>query len=345
MTLKKKIFLLLILLLVGCNKNITQIDDTEKERIYFISESEQSRNIYILDIVSNEKFEFSVDFGPNDTIISLPIWCESTNSFYATFSDNSNSDIYSFDRYGKNLKNLSTTSNIFEFNPVCSPNGEWIAYERFETKSDIWLMDKNGKNLRNLTEKYPQNFSPIWSADSSTIYFSSLKEGSPNIYRITLTGDLLNVSKGSGVDGTFTLSPDSTKLAFDSDRDGNFDIFLLDLVSEKIKNLTSSKEMESEPIFSPNGKMILYKIHSNSNFDYAIFDLTTQSIRKLTNYPNAYKGNAIWNKDSSMIFFSMKVGKYLDIFSADIISNEMNNLTNTSEINEFSPLLVIFPID
>lgn len=340
----KKIFLILILLLLaGCSEKNTKNFDTENEKIYFISESGKLRNIYILDVHSKDRLEFSVDFGPKDTLISLPVWFESTESFYATFSNDSNSDIYSFDRNGNNLKNLTTTSNIYEFNPVCSPNGEWIAFERFETKSDIWLMDKNGKNLRNLTEKYPQNLSPIWSSDSSSIYFSSLKEGSPNIFRITLKQELSNVSKGTGVDGTFSLSPDSSKLVFDSDRDGNFDIFLLNLDSEEIINLTSSNEMESEPIFSPDGKKILYKFHSNSSFDYAIFDLTTKSTRNLTNYPNTYKGNAIWNKDSTTIYFSMKEGKYLDIFSVDIISNEMTNLTNTPEINEYSPLLVNFP--
>lgn len=340
-----RVLFIVVFLFSGCVKNNLQNFENDNEKIYYISQSENTRNIYVLDVGTKDTSEFFIENTPDKMVVSLPVWFERGNVFLATFSNDINSDIYSFDENGKNLRNLSNTPLILEYNPVFSPDGNWIAFERFDSKSDIWLMDKNGKNLQNLTDKYPQNLSPVWSSDNQYIYFSSLKEGSPNIFRITISGELSNISKGVGVDGTFSLSTDSKKLVFDSDREGNIDLFLLDLETNDLVNLTSSSTKESEPLFSPDGEMILYKSHNEYEFDYFLYEISTHGIKNLTNLPQKYKGNAIWSRDSSQIYFSMREEGFLDIFSVNVITNEITNLTNTPNINEYTPLLVNFSIN
>lgn len=341
---KSLLLIFLIFFFSGCSQNKFPDQEKESEMIYFISQIENVRTINSLKTINKEVSIIKVKSAPEEMVISLPIWCKNANLFFATFSNNKNSDIYSFNSKGEKLKNLTNTSNNYESNPVCSPDGKWIVFEKFDSKSDIWLMDINGKKMKNLTEEYPQNITPVWSNDSSLIFFNSLKNGSPNIFSITLDGKLTNISKGIGIDGSFSLSPDSSKIVFDSDRAGNFDIFLLDLNSGDLRNITFSNDIESEPLFSSDGRKVLYKIQSGPNFDYVVFHLESGTSDRITSFPEKYKGNAIWSSDSTKIYFNMEERGSLDIFSCDINSNELINLTNTPKIDEFSPLLVNFLI-
>jgi len=312
------------------------------DQIYYISKQNESINIEILNIETREKNKLIIDEAPLGMNPSVPVWSNSLQSFLICYSNDSNSDIYSFDKNGKNLKNLTKSEHVFESTPIPSPDGRWIAFERFETKSDIWIMDKDGKNARNLTINMPQNHNPMWSNNSNELYFSSNKEGTPNIFKISLDGTLTNISLGKGVDGTFSLSSDLTKIVFDSDREGNMDIFLMDLVTSEIINLTKSVTAESEPVFSTDNKFILYRTLHGMVFDYSVFNIDTKEIMNLSVTPDNFSGNAIWNNDSSRIYASVKTNNQLDIFSVSIEDKKILNLTNTTKIDEFPPLLVNF---
>jgi len=343
-TLKLRMAIIFTIFLVACSNESFKTPQLNLEKVIFISEEKKVNRIDVLDLESTSINHFIINGLPKGLEPSLPVWNEKSQSFFITLSDNSNSDIYTFDKNGNNLRNLTNSKNIFESYPLPSPNGNWIVYESFDSKSDIWIMDTQGSKQKNLTPSLPQNHNPVWSKNSEEIFFSSLKEGTPNIFKINLKGELTNISQGQGIDGTFTLSPDNTIIVFDSDRDGNMDLFKVNLESLEIINLTSSTIRESEPLFSPDGKKLLFKLHNEMGFDFAILNLETSAIEKVPNNPNVYKGNAIWNSESSKIFFNSEANGQLDIFSINIENGAKVNLTNSPNINEFSPKLVNFPI-
>ena len=95
------------------------------------------------------------------------------------------------------------------------------------------------------------------------------------------------VSLGCDVDGvehgnvSIDLSPDGTTVAFSS-ADG--DLFLFDLKSKQVTQLTKTDEIESVPAFSPDGNSIIYSASKTSSTHGNIFllDLSTMQTVQLT---------------------------------------------------------------
>ena len=55
-----------------------------------------------------------------------------------------------------------------------------------------------------------------------------------------------------------TWSPDETKIAFNSDRDGNNELYVMNSDGSDIRRLTFTKANERGPFWSPDGKRITF---------------------------------------------------------------------------------------
>jgi len=62
---------------------------------------------------------------------------------------------------------------------------------------------------------------------------------------------------------TPSMSADEVTVVYDSDESGNGDIFLLDLSTKALTNLTSSPEVEMNPVFLPDRKRIAFARQSD----------------------------------------------------------------------------------
>jgi Tol biopolymer transport system component len=99
-------------------------------------------------------------------------------------------DIWLMDSDGGNLTQLTSTSNIYEFKPCFSPDGEYIVYVSNESADggeskdlNIWYMKTNGTFKTQVTELESWDSWPVWSGD--WIYFlSGRAKGSHNVQSI-----------------------------------------------------------------------------------------------------------------------------------------------------------------
>ncbi len=60
-------------------------------------------------------------------------------------------------------------------------------------------------------------------------------------------------------DGTPSWSPDGTKIAFPSDRDGNWEIYVLQADGSTGNRLTSNDDSDTSPAWSPDGKQLAFQ--------------------------------------------------------------------------------------
>ena len=70
-------------------------------------------------------------------------------------------------------------------------------------------------------------------------------------------------------------SPDGTTIAFHAYAGGQADIYLLDLATGKVRNLTNDDAYDSDPVFTPDGKRIVYSSQTAENaklFEIALAD-------------------------------------------------------------------------
>ena len=330
------LFFSILFLLGGCQRSPVDLGIAGSGILYQLNDGENIKTVFN----GENNVTSLVNFKgiPDNSEISEPVWSQKLQQYFVSIVENNNSEIYTFDVNFNNPKNITNTRNFYETNPLPSPNGKFIAFERYDSKPDIWIMDNSGKDLKNLTGEFPGSSTPVWDEDGTHIFFSSLKNGTPNIFRINIeTGELTNLSNGNGLDGAFSLSFDRKILTFDSDRNGLMDIFVLYLETGELKNITNSNYREVDPIVSPDGKKVIYRSDINGEWNLWITDIESGTSKMLTNNAEKVKGNVIWHENSNIIYFNMAVGVCLDIFSIDVNTGVLKNLTNTPSLNEYAP--------
>jgi hypothetical protein len=91
------------------------------------------------------------------------------------------------------------------------------------------------------------------------LFFDSLRGGNRDIYAIRADGtNLKRMTTWPTTEQEPSVSPDGTTLAFSSDMDGTFQIYLMPLPAGAIRPLTHHAGGAQQPSWSPDGKQLVY---------------------------------------------------------------------------------------
>src|SRR5579864_524634 len=122
------------------------------------------------------------------------------------------------------------------------------------------VADADGENPRVVMQSHEPLMSPSWSPDGSSLAYVSFEARLPTVYVQTLkTGDRHVVSANAGVNQAPAWSPDGRKLALVlSTRDGNLDVYVLDLTSQVLTRITDDPGIDTEPQWSKDGQSIYF---------------------------------------------------------------------------------------
>lgn len=126
----------------------------------------------------------------------------------------------------------------------------------------IWDLRKNELVGRYQFEELVSILSPTWGADHRTIIFSGLAvSGVSDLYRVTLPdGALEKLTDDIYQDLDPSVSPDGDQIVFASDRtaggpDGAINLFLLDLESRAVRQLTAGPWVDETPRWASDGRI------------------------------------------------------------------------------------------
>jgi TolB protein len=100
-----------------------------------------------------------------------------------------------------------------------------------------------------------RHVTPLGSADG--IAFAYAPEGTSHIY-VTSGTELVQVTNGHGSDLAPAWSPDHRRIAFQSSRDGNWEIYVANADGSDVRRLTDDDARDGEPSWSPDGKRIVF---------------------------------------------------------------------------------------
>jgi len=151
--------------------------------------------------------------------------------------------------------------------------------------SELYIADADGSNERKLLADSVFEYHSSFSADGQWIVFTSERNGlgQSDIYRVKTDGTgLERLTDSPHVDDQGALSPDGSKLAFVSTRDsssaegiGKNNIWLLDIPTGKLTNLTIAPEVQGNPekpdcffrpSWSPDGQWIAFSSDRNTDW-------------------------------------------------------------------------------
>ena len=212
--------------------------------------------------------------------------------------------------FSEKLTDRSKTKNFYNVSPAFSPDGNTIAY--FTDQSgymDLVLLNVNsGKQKKRLIRgNNSPDFEELkwlqpglsWSPNGKQIAFASKSGKEDSII-------IVNVKNGKykkipiGLDGVFTTSwhPSGNQIAFIGQKNDSNDLYLIDLKDNVITNLTNDIYSDFNPSWSLDGSKIFFssdRSNYQSDVDMSEFDF----------YNN-------------------------DIFSYDLNTKSINQITNTS---------------
>jgi len=131
---------------------------------------------------------------------------------------------------------------------------------------------------------------------------------------------LTRLTNGSHQDITPDISADGRRIAFASNRNGPWDIFILDLATGEIQQFTDTAAYDANPTWSPDGQWLVYESYQINNLEIIIQDVekTTGPI-PLTNNPAADYAPDWSNQGRLISFISNRSGRN-EVWYADLDS-------------------------
>ena len=142
---------------------------------------------------------------------------------------------------------------------------------------------------------------------------------------------LTRLTYGEWDDTSPALSPDGTRVAFASNRDGAWDLYILELESGEIIRVTNSPEYESAPSWSPDNQWLACEIYQDENLGIAIVSLVDNEQEPiLVTEESASDHSPAWAPDGRHIAFVSNRGGDSDIWLADLDRTGAERYTNLS---------------
>lgn len=107
-----------------------------------------------------------------------------------------------------------------------------------------------------------------------------------------------------------TWSPDGSKIAFASNRDGNWNLFVMEADGSWLTPLTRGTGVDDRPAWSPDGARIAFESDRDGDFDIYLMNSDGSGVVNLTDRPRQDRGPA-WSPDGSRIVFESDSGLFV----------------------------------
>ncbi len=289
-------------------------------------------------------------------------FCEENPALRDSALNTKSYDIYSIRVDGTQKTNLTNNQdkNIAYLSPNVSPDGKKIAFNKWRFLQDklfgnhysfdIYIMNIDGSGIQKISS-YPQfngqdlienhiyEADPAWSPDGKMLLLESnrhtFKTGSRNYNGSELfTFDLSTIvykkiTTSIGYIEHPTWSPDGQRIAFMSNRTGNWNIFVMNADgSGKVQNITNNKSSNRFPDWSPDGQWIVFHSDRDGNIELYKTNPEGSLVTRLTKNP-ATDGSASWSPDGNWLAFASDRSGNEEIYLMNLQTSDVTQLTKS----------------
>lgn len=153
-------------------------------------------------------------------------------------------------------------------------NNNWdIFYTSADKGSTIRITADSLKDLQS-------DFSKI---RNSIVFDSYRYNNSRNIFTYNVAnGEIIQLTNLDTRDGHPVWSPDGSKIAFQSSRTGNPEVFVMNYEGENVEQLTFNEEFDGIPKWSPDGRLLAFNSNRDNSPNVYILNLETKEQTQVT---------------------------------------------------------------
>lgn len=122
------------------------------------------------------------------------------------------------------------------------------------------------------------------------------------------------------------------KIVFQSDRDGDWEIFVMNSDGSHLTQLTDNAAYDGYPVWSPNGKEIAFESDRDGNSEIYIMHADGSNQRRVTNHP-ANEASPAWSPDGTRLAFDSDRASVREIYLIDADGSQEEQWTKTAGKN------------
>ncbi len=238
--------------------------------------------------------------------------------------------------------------------PTPMPKPQWIVFEtKRPNRSDyeIFVMAPDGSRLTNLSNGWADDVAPVWSPNGRRVAFVSLRDtaagkwglGPSSVYLMDFdpatgqrVGNAVRLTDQNTNDGWPTWSPNGQRIAFESDRSGNWEIWVLNVDGSGLTQLTDHPRDDRYPAWSPDGSTIAFTSDRSGNWEVWAMDANGGNPRNLTNAPSRDR-YAMWSPKGAgpaRIAFNTQRDGNQEIYVMNADGSNQRNVSQSPDTTE-----------
>jgi TolB protein len=222
-----------------------------------------------------------------------------------------------------------------------APDGSQVSYTVFQLPSDgtavteagIWAAAADGTDAHALVGGSDWTWIPRFTPDGRTVLYTQEAPGGPfvgpgplgpgvgagpqgplsiplpnaDLWTVDAAGDgePHRLTDGDGDDRAPVPSPDGSRILFDSTRDGNTEIYVVDADGTNARRLTDDPGEDWGASWSPDGTQIAFNSSRSGDFEIYVMDADGRNVRQITS-GDGPSVTPTWSPDGDRIAFTLR---------------------------------------
>ena len=175
------------------------------------------------------------------------------------------------------IEKLHPQATTAEFEPAFAPDGRYFAFVQSRGNLNLKMVIRDTKDSKETIFDPGGGFAgmrrPSFFPDGSRIVISLPESNGQQIATINNQGKDKKLLTATGFNSWPAVSPDGKKIAFGSNRDGDYEIYVMNADGSNVRRVTNHAERDDHACWHPDGRRLAFVGERGGRFDLYLVEV------------------------------------------------------------------------